>query len=240
MTRQVLVTGATGYIGGRLVPRLLDAGHRVRCLVREPRKLDAPPLGRTTRASRSCRPTSGDVDAMTAALQGCRRRLLPRALDDRGGRRATPTRDRRLAAPSRDAAARAGRRADRLPRRSRRDGRGSQRAPRLAPRGRAGARLDPVPVTVLRAADDHRLGLGLLRDPALPRRAPAGDGHAALGAAPSPSRSRCATCCTTSSPAWTPRDRGRTLDIGGPEVADLPRRLMQHHGRGPGPAARAA
>jgi len=35
----VFVTGATGYIGGRLVPRLLDAGHRVRCLVREPRKL---------------------------------------------------------------------------------------------------------------------------------------------------------------------------------------------------------
>ena len=29
-----LVTGATGYIGGRLVPRLLDAGFRVRCMVR--------------------------------------------------------------------------------------------------------------------------------------------------------------------------------------------------------------
>ncbi|MEU3844287.1 SDR family oxidoreductase [Streptomyces sp. NPDC028635] len=34
-----LVTGASGYIGGRLVPELLDAGHRVRCLVRTPRKL---------------------------------------------------------------------------------------------------------------------------------------------------------------------------------------------------------
>lgn len=31
----ILVTGATGYIGGRLVPRLLEAGHRVRVLVRE-------------------------------------------------------------------------------------------------------------------------------------------------------------------------------------------------------------
>jgi uncharacterized protein YbjT (DUF2867 family) len=29
-----LVTGATGYIGGRLAPRLLEAGHRVRCLSR--------------------------------------------------------------------------------------------------------------------------------------------------------------------------------------------------------------
>ncbi|WP_073950549.1 SDR family oxidoreductase [Streptomyces kebangsaanensis] len=34
-----LVTGASGYIGGRLVPELLDAGYRVRCLARTPRKL---------------------------------------------------------------------------------------------------------------------------------------------------------------------------------------------------------
>lgn len=31
-----LVTGASGYIGGRLVPELLRAGHRVRCLARSP------------------------------------------------------------------------------------------------------------------------------------------------------------------------------------------------------------
>jgi uncharacterized protein YbjT (DUF2867 family) len=36
---KILVTGATGYIGGRLVPRLLVAGHDVRCLVRDPRKI---------------------------------------------------------------------------------------------------------------------------------------------------------------------------------------------------------
>ncbi|WP_405532413.1 SDR family oxidoreductase [Streptomyces avidinii] len=34
-----LVTGATGYIGGRLVPELIAAGHRVRCLARTPEKL---------------------------------------------------------------------------------------------------------------------------------------------------------------------------------------------------------
>ena len=35
----VLVTGATGYIGGRLVTRLLEQGHRVRCLARDPVRL---------------------------------------------------------------------------------------------------------------------------------------------------------------------------------------------------------
>jgi uncharacterized protein YbjT (DUF2867 family) len=35
----ILVTGASGYIGGRLVPALLERGHRVRVLAREPLKL---------------------------------------------------------------------------------------------------------------------------------------------------------------------------------------------------------
>ena len=39
----ILVTGATGYVGGRLVPRLLEAGYRVRCLVRDPRRLQGRP-----------------------------------------------------------------------------------------------------------------------------------------------------------------------------------------------------
>ena len=37
--RPVLVTGVTGYIGGRLVPRLLETGARVRCLVRDASRL---------------------------------------------------------------------------------------------------------------------------------------------------------------------------------------------------------
>jgi uncharacterized protein YbjT (DUF2867 family) len=42
-----LVTGATGYIGGRLAPRLLEGGHSVRCLSRSAGRLrDVPWAGR--------------------------------------------------------------------------------------------------------------------------------------------------------------------------------------------------
>ncbi len=41
--RTALVTGATGYIGGRLVPHLLAAGYVVRCLARNPGKLRDQP-----------------------------------------------------------------------------------------------------------------------------------------------------------------------------------------------------
>jgi uncharacterized protein YbjT (DUF2867 family) len=40
---KVLVTGATGYIGGRLIPLLVEAGHEVRVLVRDPSRVAARP-----------------------------------------------------------------------------------------------------------------------------------------------------------------------------------------------------
>jgi uncharacterized protein YbjT (DUF2867 family) len=37
-----VLTGATGYVGGALLPRLLEAGHEVRCVVRTPEHADLP------------------------------------------------------------------------------------------------------------------------------------------------------------------------------------------------------
>jgi uncharacterized protein YbjT (DUF2867 family) len=38
-TTKVAVTGSSGYIGGRLVPRLIVENHEVVCLARNPAKL---------------------------------------------------------------------------------------------------------------------------------------------------------------------------------------------------------
>ncbi|MFD3869932.1 SDR family oxidoreductase [Streptomyces sp. NPDC058623] len=62
-----LVTGATGYIGGRLVPELLDSGHRVRCLARSPERLrDHPWAGRAD----IVRGDVTDAASVASALQG--------------------------------------------------------------------------------------------------------------------------------------------------------------------------
>jgi len=67
----VLVTGATGYVGGRLVPRLLAAGHRVRALARSPVKLQ----GRPWAGHPGIELVPGDVldyESLLQATQGCR------------------------------------------------------------------------------------------------------------------------------------------------------------------------
>ena len=67
---RVLVTGATGYVGARLVTRLLDAGHLVRCAVRTPRKLADRPW-RTDPRVDIVHCDFEDPASLTAAMQGC-------------------------------------------------------------------------------------------------------------------------------------------------------------------------
>ncbi|QIP88184.1 SDR family oxidoreductase [Streptomyces sp. Tu 2975] len=62
-----LVTGASGYIGGRLVPELLEAGHRVRCLARTPGKLRDHPWAA---AAEVVKGDVTDADSVAAALRG--------------------------------------------------------------------------------------------------------------------------------------------------------------------------
>ncbi|RVW02491.1 SDR family oxidoreductase [Rhodococcus spongiicola] len=65
--QRVLVTGATGYIGGRLVPRLLSAGHDVRVLARSPEKLLDVPWARSVEVVRG---DLGDPDSLCTATVG--------------------------------------------------------------------------------------------------------------------------------------------------------------------------
>ncbi|MFG2573835.1 SDR family oxidoreductase [Streptomyces sp. NPDC048481] len=62
-----LVTGATGYIGGRLVPELLAAGHRVRCLARDPDRLRDHPWAGDVETVRG---DVTDAASVAAALDG--------------------------------------------------------------------------------------------------------------------------------------------------------------------------
>jgi uncharacterized protein YbjT (DUF2867 family) len=64
---RVLVTGATGYIGGRLVPRLLDLGHDVRVMVRDPARVAGRPWASAVEVTR------GDIEdpqSLQTALEG--------------------------------------------------------------------------------------------------------------------------------------------------------------------------
>jgi uncharacterized protein YbjT (DUF2867 family) len=142
----VLVTGATGYVGGRLVDQLLEAGYRVRCLVRSPAKLAGAPWADRVEV------VQGDVleglgDAMVDAA------AVYYLVHTIGASADWVERDRRAAEHVRDAAASAGvRRIVYLGGLG--DGRNEQLSPHLASRHEVGRVLaaGSVPVTELRAA----------------------------------------------------------------------------------------
>jgi len=68
--KSIFVTGATGYVGGRLVPALLQSGYTVRCLAREPRKLEERPWRNDAKVEVVTGDLS-DVDEIAGQLLGC-------------------------------------------------------------------------------------------------------------------------------------------------------------------------
>lgn len=104
--QSVFVTGATGYVGGRLVPALLQAGYTVRCLAREPRKLRERPW----RNDPNVDVVSGDLSSLELTveqLRGCSvAYFLVHSMETSGGKYAE--RDLQLASNFAQAAAVAG------------------------------------------------------------------------------------------------------------------------------------
>ncbi|WP_041720238.1 SDR family oxidoreductase [Pseudodesulfovibrio piezophilus] len=93
--RPVLVLGSTGYVGGRLVPALLECGHRVRAAGRSVDKILSRPWGKNSGVE-AVRADMHDVTSLIEAVQGCRAVFY--LVHSMGG----PSRD--FAAQERDAA----------------------------------------------------------------------------------------------------------------------------------------
>jgi uncharacterized protein YbjT (DUF2867 family) len=69
-SKPVLVTGSTGYVGGRLVPRLLDSGFRVRVVGRSSSKLKSRPWASHPQVE-VAQADLLDYKALVKALKGC-------------------------------------------------------------------------------------------------------------------------------------------------------------------------
>lgn len=100
---RVVILGATGYIGGRLVPELLARGHDVVCGARSPGKLDGRPWRDQVEVAEV---DVFDPASLRTALEGADAvHYLVHSMDGQGD---FARRDRQAAANVRDAAAAAG------------------------------------------------------------------------------------------------------------------------------------
>ena len=211
-----LVTGATGYIGGRLIERLLAEGRPVRALARDPSRLE-PRAGVEVAAGRPAQRARGSREA----LDGLRDRLLPRALD--GGRESGSgdfaDRDRRAAENFADAAART--RASSASSTS-----AASRRPTARPLAHIASRLeveqillDAAPAaTALRASIVIGARLVLVPPARAAGRAAARAAVARLAREPDPADRRARRDRVPRAHAAVPTAAGRSLDIAGPDV----------------------
>ncbi|MDT0274392.1 SDR family NAD(P)-dependent oxidoreductase [Blastococcus goldschmidtiae] len=81
-----LVTGATGYIGERLVPELLAAGHRVRVMTRNPERIRDHPWAAQVEVAHA---DVGDAAQVAAACAGVVHYLVHALVGVRSSRRPT-------------------------------------------------------------------------------------------------------------------------------------------------------
>lgn len=103
---RIALTGATGYVGGRLAPILLERGYRLRCLVRDPKKLDNRPW-RDDEGVEVVQSDLSDPGELVAQLRGCHAAYyLVHSMEAAGD--AYAERDQRLARNFAEAAAEAG------------------------------------------------------------------------------------------------------------------------------------
>ena len=174
MSRLILLTGATGYVGGRLLAELERRGDPVRCLSRRPEYL-RPNVAATTEV------VQGDVlrpETVRAALEGVDTMVY--LVHSMSSSRPFAQADADAAHAVGEAAVAAGvRRIVYL------GGLGSGHlSEHLASRQEVGRVLRAVGRPDDRAAglDRDRLRQRIVRDDPRARRAPSGDGHPAMGA----------------------------------------------------------
>nr|WP_235029650.1 NAD(P)H-binding protein [Streptomyces sp. 3213.3] len=221
-----LVTGASGYIGGRLIPELLKAGHRVRCLARSPDRLRDHPW---TGDAETVRGDVTDPDSVAAAMHGIDiASYLVHALGSGADFEDT---DRRAAHVFAEQARAAGvRRIVHLGGLTPKGVPESSLSPHLRSRAEVGRIFpeSPVPATVLRAAvviGSGSASFEMLRH--LTERLPVMVTPSWVHTRTQPIAVRDVLRCLAGS-ATMPDDINRTFDIGGPDVLTY-REMMRRY-----------